>query len=754
MKMSNLSNMIQNLIRYGAFILVMLNPVLDILAVQGEEDLFLKSGEFTLAVSQNVKGEIGIEFLNKQGERLFRQPLPLVMLIKTGAGSPFTCEAAYESVKMDNGTLECTGSIETLYGSRFKCTDTYKVHGNPGGFVIDRSVKVVKTDPRDLGFQSVFGVFADTVRSMEDYSFFSPAVWYNQNKKVRQGAIGSVDSHEFSYFRETRLGLPMVMMYDPDRKSHLSIGHYNPEIGSGVDENSSEWLVDASIQYASLGVHRKPYPQLNFIYPASEGEINYVDRKIPWISRSHPVTRDVKHDYSMLVFLGSARDYQSSMRASWRYFYEAFNPDIVECDIEKVFKAGVDILGNVTREYYPGTMGTPFTCYIATGEPKGISHQIGFTGQQGPVGYQLLRYGLLNKDPLYALKGAAVIDFWADSAFLETDFPKMWYISQASGKPYPHFREWPTFMRSATDGMEGILDAWMFIDRYGIPKENWFRACKKFGEWLVRTQNPDGSFYRKINWDGSIDNAEKYNTSNPIRFLINLYWATDDERYLETALKAGEWCYEYIHKPGHYIGGVNNSNSIEKEGGVLALYAFTALYDATGDEKWLQGAMAAADFCETWTYCWDIPVRKSDNPVNIYDKVGTSGQSFISTHASGVDNFMAFVDFYYYRLYLFTGQRHYLDFAKFLQNNTKQTTDWDGKFGYKYPGLVQEAHNVSSFTLRSVETWLPWATIAELDPLSKFAEMFGTMDIDEIEKLPMEKRQEMNRKPFNKNDDE
>ena len=43
---------------------------------------------------------------------------------------------------------------------------------------------------------------------------------------------------------------------------------------------------------------------------------------------------------------------------------------------------------------------------------------------------------------------------------------------------------------------------------------------------------------------------------------------------------------------------------------------------------------------------------------------------------------------------------------------------------------------------------------AELDPLSKFAEMFGTMDIDEIEKLPMEKRQEMNRKPFNKNDDE
>ena len=53
--------------------------------------------------------------------------------------------------------------------------------------------------------------------------------------------------------------------------------------------------------------------------------------------------------------------------------------------------------------------------------------------------------------------------------------------------------------------------------------------------------------------------------------------------------------------------------------------------------------------------------------------------------------------------------------------------------------MVQEAHDVTRFVLTGQEVWLPWSTIAELDPLSKFEDMFGLMDIDEIEKLQQDR---------------
>ena len=56
----------QKMIRSIVIILLIFAPIKNILTTQGEEDLFLESQEFTLAVSRNITEKLGIECLYRQ----------------------------------------------------------------------------------------------------------------------------------------------------------------------------------------------------------------------------------------------------------------------------------------------------------------------------------------------------------------------------------------------------------------------------------------------------------------------------------------------------------------------------------------------------------------------------------------------------------------------------------------------------------------------------------------------------------------
>ena len=83
-------------------------------------------------------------------------------------------------------------------------------------------------------------------------------------------------------------------------------------------------------------------------------------------------------------------------------------------------------------------------------------------------------------------------------------------------------------------------------------------------------------------------------------------------------------------------------------------------------------------------------------------------------------------------MYLLTGDEFYLEAAKLLQNDTKLSTDYDGKVGYKYRAMMPEATNVSDFKFRSVGSWLPWSGVANIEPIANFEETFGVDDIFEV----------------------
>ncbi len=102
----------------------------------------------------------------------------------------------------------------------------------------------------------------------------------------------------------------------------------------------------------------------------------------------------------------------------------------------------------------------------------------------------------------------------------------------------------------------------------------------------------------------------------------------------------------------------------------------------------------------------------------------------------------------FYRVYLITGDEHYLRYTKFLEKNTRTVVDVDGTYGYseKRRGFVDEGSGgFSYFTIMGTYAWLPWCSYVMIDPLARMYETFGCFSVVDAEKLPPAERQERNR---------
>jgi hypothetical protein len=286
-------------------------------------------------------------------------------------------------------------------------------------------------------------------------------------------------------------------------------------------------------------------------------------------------------------------------------------------------------------------------------------------------------------------------------------------------------------MRIMSEGLHGMLSAWSLLDAAagsaGTPPAPapWLAACKSYGNFLLSKQDAaDGSLLGEWAWDGTpLCNFTNVGV-HAVPFLVALAKATSESRYLQGAVRLGEFAAAQTGPSYSYVGGAcDNPNVLDKEAGVLTMQAFLSLHNATGDARWIGPAAQAATYCETWTYAWEVPVpSQADDPNAVYPGADTGrttlGASLIASGQSGADNFMAIAVSSYEALHrLVPGDTHFGAFAAFLAQATKQVIDWDGALGYGHPGLMNEAVNLAVPRGHGVRKWLPWLTVAVLDPM-------------------------------------
>ncbi len=138
----------------------------------------------------------------------------------------------------------------------------------------------------------------------------------------------------------------------------------------------------------------------------------------------------------------------------------------------------------------------------------------------------------------------------------------------------------------------------------------------------------------------------------------------------------------------------------------------------------------------SWTYCYDFKVpsqNEEDSKKNPFENGGVIGFSVIATGHSGADNFSAYAFYEMYKIYLLLKDSFYKEAALLLQNDTKLSTDYDGRMGYAYRAMMPEATNVADFSFKSTNTWLPWSGVANMEPITNLYETFGKMNIEDVE---------------------
>ena len=670
----------------------------------------------------------------------FDQTAPLAIEVVDDRGTSTWLTGGYDAFTQTKDGFHCTGALKTQNGTVFRVMDDYSAL--PSGISLTRKVSVETPSPSDKGFNSQFSLRPTAPTAMKDDDFLVPGNWYKQNERVPRTALASSLEDQAYYIREDRMPLPMVMVRDRRSGTTLTLAHLDADGSTIPDEDGLSRITDARLQFGSLGVLNTSSPSPVFMFPGMEGERTYISGASPdrgrWTPRCHPVEVGVPHTYRLLIRLSETPSYAAAVAEAWRAVYNLNKPPVIRADMAKVYKAGMDLLDGYIHPYV-GVIGVPFAGKTPGGEGVDASSDMGFAGQALPCAALLLRYGLDTNDAGAVDRAGQVVDFWARNSMSPAGVPRTRYDVHHGGAFT--WRDDHTFLRTACDGSDGALRAWNVMRKRGRDRPEWLAFCRQVGDWLVKIQNGDGSWAREYDLEGNAVNAAADTTDRPIVFLVDLFMATGDIRYRDAALKAGEFCLRSVHDGYAYVGGMPDDPSVmDREGGVMAMAAFLALYDLGRQDRWLAAATQAGWYSETWIYCWNVPMPKDDPEVIFPRNRKTYGLSLIAAGHSDSDNDMAGATFLYYRLFLLTGEKHFLDLSSMLLYDTRQMTDGDGALGYACSGFLTEALSLAPARGHGAANWRPRLTASILDPLTRLQDVFGGMDINQIGTLPRVER--------------
>jgi len=706
--------------------------------VMSAESYVLLSGSAELSAIEFAHQQYGLILRTPTATyQTMNYPFPVTLEVNGATLTDF-----YSKVEYRNNSMVCSARLTTTNGSQLSIKDAFSPDST-GFFHLTREIVVIKpTDPEEY-FNSYFGWTIRVSSSINDFEFFVPGIWYKDNRYLTKRALANDFSDNYFYFREDRLPLPIVASRDKKNGTALSLMHIDAHPETFYGENGLHRIVDERMQFGSLGFVQTGDVSVQFVFPGIEGERTYTgslgDKEKSFSYRSHPARKDIAHTYRLVFGTNETGDFASFVEKCWKQAWNRYNPPVHKMNMTDAYQASIEVL-DAYLENVNGAPGWPFSIYLPNGIARAYNYQMGFIGFQLSNAAFLLRHGLETGNSNQVKRASEVVDFWVKESMTEHGLPKTWADANADRKHT--WRHYETYMRTTAGGMEGMMSAWNTMKKHGINKPEWLNYCKTYANWLVENQEEDGSFYIRYRWeDARPTHDSKYTTTNVIRFLIELYCATSDEKYLTSALKAGEFSYDFIHKDYLYVGGViDNPNVKDRESGQMAIYAFLALYDVTKEERWKAAAVQAARYTETFMFSYNVPMAFNDSLTDFPLHRDLTGFTLIATGHSGIDNGLSFSSFQYYRLYLLTHDKHFLHLARVIQNNTLQIMDLDGKMGFRYRGLLTECFAPQANRGHSVRQQLPWNQAAVLDPMCRFMDAFGEWDIDLIEQWPLEKK--------------
>jgi hypothetical protein len=746
----------------------------------------------------------------RAGTELLAGSAPVVVEVSEPAGGGLAerrIECAYDAVSDAGDAVVAVATVQDESGARLRVEDRWTGTGE-GSWRLDRAL-VVERRPRPigvrLGLQLRTGHPAGT--RWTDMRYFAPPALYDRNDLDGDGLEDYLGTQTLT-FREDRLSALSVLAYDPRLELGFGLARLDPPAFDSIpDRPGRERSFWQRTDVGSLGV--EPVDgQLALVaeYPFCERDRSHalLLRERPGWGAFLPVDAGERLEVSYAIEVRGAPDLHAALWASFagRLRELAPQPTPLPATHEALNAHRTDALmhyyvGAERRHGTAAPAGFVTNCHPQDGRQLENIIQWGFTGQTVLNAHNVIRLGRRDGRDDLVLAGSRVVDFFVEGAHLpetgmfhtyfDVDRGRMgsWWtglllplayaepgaaLEALMGPLYHHMEPAirqlqgieGSYLRCMSEDVHALTLLLRFERREGREHADWLAAARRFGEFLLRTQEADGGWCRAYDhagaplrggWFGATDDHQKSSTASAIPTLLGLFELTGDARYRAAALRAGELVRRRFIGELRFNGGVHDSvyaqpQLIDSESLLFPLKAMVELGRADDDPAWWEGAVEAARLLASWIWLWDVPLPAGST----LQRHGFRSTGWAGCDTSGAGyvhpfELIAVPD-------LVEAARHagdgaLLDVAQLALHGCNQTVAVPGHdWGYAMPGLQEEGYLISWWLIddpifadtgfggrgkgEGNKTCFPWIPAVAIGAYWRLLDDHGTADLGEI----------------------
>jgi hypothetical protein len=737
-------------------------------------------------------GDWGIDISGAAAPRLTQQK-PAQIEVYQGEDNVRQLAAGYQSVQKETDAVVARAKVAGGGEAAFAVEDRWRISG--AMLSLSRKVSVTGTED-NAGFYSAIRLSTAPTVAWPDADYLAPGLLYGDPSYDGDSSPGGVLNYRAKRFsiREDILSAPLFALSFRDGR-WAAVLDLSPRGDTTMVETTARAttpVIDARIQFGALGARELPQGGIEFGFwlpGTTNGYTGWFQqtRATPVVRRRyHPVNAGFSQSYHVGFRLGQDASFRGMERDAWRWAWETLKPKVTPVDVELVRRTLLDHLADrvLTVE---DRVGVPFLFDAVTGKP-GSYHSMPMARPQGVQGGQPRLASVpptrIELPPEEATKlaewarplgidldpQARELARWprvimgfvskgiesADQLLREADrdpsprgqrmrqfglaiidtFIRLVPMSPPAGEGFnlwtgkPDCGEGVVSLRAPSEDMRILVDAYRREKRQGREHPEWLRWCLQLADWMLPQQREDGSFPRSwVAGTGEVNEATGTASYNPVGLLVSLSEETGDKKYLDSAIRAADYVWANYGSHGVFVGGAtDNPNIVDKEAGMLSLEAFLSLYESTKEPKWLERAQAAGDYAESWIWIWNLPMPLDAKDSELHWKRGvpTVGvQGITARAAGGVDEYLDWAVPAYAKLYKYTKDEHYLDVARVLLHDTKSMLALPGRtYDLLGPGWQQEHWRMGPNN-RGVgihRSWLPWVSVNHLHGITGLEE--------------------------------
>ena len=202
-------------------------------------------------------------------------------------------------------------------------------------------------------------------------------------------------------------------------------------------------------------------------------------------------------------------------------------------------------------------------------------------------------------------------------------------------------------------GADGYFEAYDLCREIGIDKPEYLAAAYEICDFALAQQDENGSFAKSWNEDGTVRTKKGTIGCFLILPILTAYKKSGNEKYLNAAIRAFDFYYQGLERDGFTTAGALDTYSIDKESASPLLRDAIALYEITGDKKYLANAEKIAWYLCTWMMYYTVKYPADC----LISQMGydTFGSTSVSTPHQACDQYALRDVISFLKLYEYTG---------------------------------------------------------------------------------------------------